>query len=605
MTAEGEPQGPPRSPGAAAVRTLDRLWWAPLVLAAVPLGIGLAILAQHTWYPIGDFAQANMRLLSFWSDPPLVGAAGRIVGPDGQQGNHPGPSIFWMAWPVWRLLGGSSWAVNAAVAVTNLAGAALAVGCARRLGGRRVAAAVGTVVVLLVAGYGPEVMLMPWNPSMPLMWFLALLVATWGVLLGHRGMLLVVAATASHVVGAHAGYAPLALVLCALAGGAALRAAWRSRSEGGITSLLPWLGGTLAVAFFVWIPPLVDQTLNDPGNLAILQYSFGHPDEDYVGLGRALQLVVLQLDPTAGLLRGAELSTGPPLGGMALLAAWVGTGLWVRRSLSPTWKALDLVLAVALVTAWVAISRIFGVPFVYLFKWMWAVCGLVVVATGAHLVAGLRSRGVAASRRIVAVGVVLGLVAGLTSGVWRYARTEVSGERYSDTIAALIAPTSAGLAPDAAHLVRWKDPVALGGVGFGMMLELERRGFDVGADERFSAAVEPHRVRDEDNADDIVWVVSGAEAIAETAALPGAEVLATADVRSPAERARYDALEERVAARLEALGLDDEAAEVRNGGNLFALLLANPDLPDGLRNDVNEMIELFVPTAVIVTPPEP
>lgn len=605
MTGEGEPAGAPAPTGAGSLRTLERLWWTPLVLAAVPLAIGLAILAQHTWYPIGDFGQANMRLLSFWSDPPLVGAAGRIVGPDGQQGNHPGPSIFWMAWPVWWLLGGSSWAVNASVAVTNLVGAALAVGCALRLGGRWVAAGVGAVVVLLVAGYGPEVMLMPWNPSMPLMWFLALLVATWGVLLGHRGMLLVVAATASHVVQAHAGYAPLALVLCALAGLAVLRDAWRTRTEGGIRSLLPWLGGTVALAALIWVPPLVDQMVHDPGNVTILQYSFGHPDEDYVGLARALQLVVLQLDPTAGLLRGAELSSGVPVGGILLLGAWVGSGIWARRSLGSTWKALDVVLALVLVTAWVAISRIFGFPFVYLFKWMWAICGLVVLATGGHVLAALRARGTPAPRRIVAVGVAVALVAGLTSGVLRYSRAEVSGEPYSDTIAGLIEPTADALDPDAVHMVRWEDPVALGGVGFGMVLELERRGFDVGVDERFSAAGEPHRVLDDDQADDVVWVVSGEEAIEATKAKPGAEVLAEADARTPAERVRYDELEERVATGLEDLGLDEDAERVRTGGNLFAVLLSNPDLPDDIVDDIGEMIDLFVPTAVILTPPEP
>ena len=78
----------------AAARPTDRLrwWWAPGALAALPVALGLALLARHTWYPIGDFSQANLRLLSFWGDPPLVGAAGRIVGEGGVQGNHPGPA---------------------------------------------------------------------------------------------------------------------------------------------------------------------------------------------------------------------------------------------------------------------------------------------------------------------------------------------------------------------------------------------------------------------------------------------------------------------------------------------------------------------------------
>lgn len=604
MTRRGEPAGEPEAPTPESSTLLDRLWWTPLLVAAVPLGLGLALLAQHTWYPVGDFGQANMRLLSFWSNPPLVGAAGRIVGPEGVQGNHPGPSIFWMAWPLWRLLGASSWAVNAAVALTNLAGAAVAVLCGRRLGGPRVAWAVGAVVVLLVAGFGPEVMLMPWNPSMPLMWFLALVVATWGVLVGHRGMLVVVAGTASHVVQAHAGYAPVAIVLCGLAAVVAGRDAWRTRAAGGIRMLLPWVGGAVALTALLWVPPLVDQLVSDPGNLTILRYSFGHPDEDYVGPGSALRLVLLQLDPTGGLLRGAEPTTGVPVGGVALVGIWIASGAWARP-LTRTWIALDAVLAAALAAAWFSVSRIFGSAFVYLFRWTWPLCGLLLVATGAHLVAGLRARrSPLLDRPLVPVAIALALALGVGSGLVRFSGTEVSGEPYSDTIAGLVEPTGAELDPDAAYLVRWDDPIALGAVGFGMVLELDRRGFDVGVDERFSAAAEPGRVLDEADADAVLWVASGRQPIARIAERPGARVVAETDVRTPAEQERYDMLEERVAGRLAEEGYETEADAVRAGGNVTVILFANPELPDDVTADITEMVGLFLPTAVILTPPD-
>ncbi len=584
-------------------RPVEALWWLPLVLAALVLGLGLAILAQHTWYPVGDFGQANMRMLSFWSHPPLVGPAGRIIGEGGVQGNHPGPAIFWATWPLWRLLGGSSWALNASVAATNLAGVAVAVACARRLGGRRVAAGVGVVAVAVLAGFGPEVMLQPWNPSMALTWYLVLVVATWGVLLGHRGMLPVVAGAASYVVQCHAGYAPPALLLCAVAGGAAAWAAWRARSDGGITGLLPWLGGAVVVAGVLWAPPLYDQLTNDPGNISILLYSFGHPDGDYAGLPKALQLLLLQLDPTAGPIRGAEWMGGVPVIGTLVVVAWVGTGLWARRLLGATWRALDLVLAVSLVASWFAVSRIFGPAFVYLYKWTWILSGLLVLAIGAHLVAGLRERTGDGGRRLVAGGLAVGLLVGVVAGGLRYGHTEVSGLVFSDTMAELIGPTDAALDPDASYLVRWEDPAGLGGVGFGMVLELERRGYDVGVEPLFSAAAEPHRVKAEDDVDAVIWVMSGDAAIARARALPGAEVVARADPRTPTERARYDRLEERAASRLEEEGLVTEAESVRTGGNLLGVLLANPDLPEDISADITDMIVLFLPTEVIVTPP--
>lgn len=599
--AEPSPAGPARRDA-----LLLRAWWVPVVLAALPLALGLGLLAQRTWYPIGDYAQANLRLLSFWRHPPLVGAAGRIVGPGGVQGNHPGPAQFWLSWPAWRALGGSSWAVNASVALTNLLGAAVAVACARRVGGRTGAAAVGVVALVLVGGYGPEVMLQPWNPSMPLLWFLALLVATWGVLGGHVGLLPVVAGTASYVVQCHTGYAPLALALCALAGGAALLAAARSADRAGaLRRLAPWLGAIGAVAAVLWSPPAVDQLSHDPGNVTILLHSFSHPDEGYVGLGQALHLLVLQLDPTGGWLRGTEARAGLPVGGIALLGAWAASGIAARRAVPARWARLDAVLAVALVVGWLSISRIFGLPYVYLFKWTWVLTGLLVLATAAHLLAGARARPAlpawVGDGRLVQGGLAGLAVVGLVAGGLRFAATEVSSEQHSDTIAGLIGPTTAGLDPDARYLVTWRDPAGLGGVGFGMLLELERRGFDVGVSEPSSAPGEPHRVRAPDEVDAVVHVVSGAPAIDAALALPRAREVARFDARTGAERARAVALTERAARRLTEEGRAEQAATLRGGGNLFGVLLSGP-LPDDVVADITELVALFLPTAVVVTP---
>lgn len=578
---------------------LARLWWLPGALATLPVALGLALLARRTWYPIGDYAQAALRMQSFWDHPPLVGAAGRIVGEGGVQGNHPGPAQFWLTWPAWKVLGGSSWAVNASVALSGLLGGAVAVAVARRVGGRTAAAAVGAVVLVLVGGFGPEVVLMPWNPSMPLLWFGVLVLATWGATSAHRGLLPVVAGAASYVVQCHTGYAPVALALCALAGGWVVVTGVRS---GSWVPTLAWTGGAVAVAALLWSPPLADQIRHDPGNVDILLHSFSHPDEPYVGLGRALHLLLLQLDPTGGWVRGAEPMAGVPVGGVVLLAAWLGTGLAARRALAPLWRRLDLVLAVGVVGAWLSISRIFGVPFVYLYKWTWVLTGLLVLAAAVHVRTLAAARAPERTRRAVPVAIAALTVVGLVAGGLRFARTEVSSPRHSEVIAGLVEPTVAGLDPDARYLVAWQDPAALGGVGFGMVLELERRGFDVGADARFSAAVEPHRVRSSDEVDAVVHVVSGAPAIERTLALPGARLLAEVDPRSPAERARAAEVTEHAVARLREEGRTELAEALAGEGNLFGLLLA-PDLPPDVKADVTELIELFLPTAVIVTPP--
>ncbi|MCB1039658.1 MAG: hypothetical protein KDA94_09045, partial [Acidimicrobiales bacterium] len=71
-------------------RPASRLQTAALLaLVGLPLLVLVAVLAQRTWYPTGDLAQAEMRMRSIPRNPPLVGAAGRIVDAEGRQGNHP------------------------------------------------------------------------------------------------------------------------------------------------------------------------------------------------------------------------------------------------------------------------------------------------------------------------------------------------------------------------------------------------------------------------------------------------------------------------------------------------------------------------------------
>jgi hypothetical protein len=315
-------------------------------------------------------------------------------------------------------------------------------------------------------------------------------------------------------------------------------------------------------------------------------------------------LVLLQLDPTGGALRGREAMDGTPIGGALLLLAWVGTGVAAVRALPSVWRRLDVVLGAAVVGGWVSISRIFGLPFVYIYKWMWVLCALVVVATGAHVVALVRRSGRDVPRRAVVLATALVVLVGLVVGLVRFSDAEVSGERYSDTVAGLIDPTEEALSPDDAYLVRWVDPAALGGVGFGMVLELERRGFDVGVDERFSAAAEPHRVRDEADADAVVWVVSGQAAIDEALARPGARLVAAVDPRSEEEVRRHDELVARASDRLDEVGKPELADQLRADGNLFAILLSG-DLPDDVVADITELVDLFLPTAVVVAPPDP
>ena len=64
--------------------------------------------------------------------------------------------------------------------------------------------------------------------------------------------------------------------------------------------------------------------------------------------------------------------------------------------------------------------------------------------------------------------------------------------RYSSRIEAELSPQLATLPKDRRYLVRWDDPVYLGGLGFGVLLDLERRGYDVGVEPEYATGAERH-----------------------------------------------------------------------------------------------------------------
>ena len=78
-------------------------------------------------------------------------------------------------------------------------------------------------------------------------------------------------------------------------------------------------------------------------------------------------------------------------------------------------------------------------------------------------------------------------------------------------------------------LLRIVDPVHLASTGFGVALDLEKKGFDVRLDEYHEVAVRPHRIGTPDDADAVLRFVVGGDLIAEQQRHDGAELLAEVD----------------------------------------------------------------------------
>ena len=168
-----------------------------LGLLALPLIVALAVLAQKRWYPILDLAMTELRVRDVGSShPPLIGLVGRI-GPLGRQGSHPGPISFWALWPAYQVFGASSWAMQVSSVALHVLAMGTALWIAFRRAGIRLMIAVAAVLALLTHAYGALTLTQPWNPYLPLLFFIVFVLALWSVVAGDAPMLPVAAAAGS------------------------------------------------------------------------------------------------------------------------------------------------------------------------------------------------------------------------------------------------------------------------------------------------------------------------------------------------------------------------------------------------------------------------
>jgi hypothetical protein len=544
-------------------------------------------------------------MLSLPGDVPLVGAAGRIIADDGTQGNHPGPLMFWATWPLYRLLGGSSWAFEAATALVNGAGLAASVALMARRVGRGTTLWYGAVTLVLVGGYGLDVLSQPWNPWVALVPFTILVLATWSVLDGARWPLVLGVAAASYALQGHVGYAPLVPPLV-LVGAVALVVRERPRDRADLGPALRRLAPlpvALVVGLALWSGPIVDLVRHDPSNVDILLEHFGDPDEEVIGVRNGVEAVLQASNPVGSWVAASTGVDGSILPGLALVLVWAAVAVAVAvRRLDASLTRLNAVIALALVVGTVAVSRVFGALFLYTFRWIVALVALEVFTLGWGLVVLARARrrstapvAVPTGLRLAAVGAVA--VLSVATAV-RVSSQEIPYENSWRTEAELSRQTVAAVDHDRTYLVRWDDPVYLGGLAFGLILGLEREGVTAGVDPSHSAAAEPHRVLCPGGYDGVLTVVSGLGLIETWRDRPEAREVAYADIRTPSGRDAGDRDREQLAA---ALDIDDPATV----DGLLSTIVLDPSQPAGVVDVAGRIVDAGVPSAVFETAPTP
>jgi hypothetical protein len=589
---------------------------APLALLVVALPLLVAVIALHAdrWYPVLDLAMTEFRVRDvFTSHTPLIGLPGRI-GQYPNQGSHPGPLSFYLLAPTYRLLGSTSWALEAATVAIQLAASATALWIGHRRAGWRGVAVVAFLLAVVVRGYGQVVLTQPWNPYLPLIPWIVVLLATWAVLCGDHLMLVTLMVAATFCAQTHVPYLALGGGMVALALGTVVARIVRAAPDERRAPMrsAAW---ALSVGVVLWLPPVFDQLTNRPGNLRQLIDYFGSPPEKALGVGEGVKLALRNLDAWSGL--GGQLvgttrfvSTASAGRGAVVLLIWIGAAAVAWRIGPPALRALHVVVGTALVLGTLSMARIFGRPWFYLTLWAW---GVTCVLVGAVVWTGLAwwstSRAPASdsgASRVAMVAGGLAVVVSVATAV-AFADARHPEERLSTAVGGLAGPTydavvdRVGVAPgrNGRYLVRWSDAADIGSPGIGLLDELERRGLDVAADEYFHVTVTDHRTRRRSDADAQIHLATGGY-IDVWRHVPDAVEVASYDPRTPAERRQFGELHNRLVARLGAEGLSDLIPSVDT--NLFGMSV-DSRLSAADQADIGRLLGIGQQMVVFIAPP--
>lgn len=575
------------------------------LVVALPLVVAVAALSERRWYPVLDLAMTEFRIRDVGTrDTPLIGLPGRIGAlPD--QGSHPGPLSFWILAPVYRLFGSSAWAMEVATVAVALVWIGLALWIGHRRLGRPGVVLAAAVVAILIRGFGLSVLTQPWNPYMPLLAWLVVLLAVWSVLCDDHWMLIPLLVGATFAAQTHIPYLLMAGALGLLGAG------WVVFRERRLTPPLGWTVGGFVV---LWLAPLVDQVRRDPGNIRRLVDHFGSPSEDPIGWVAGARLLLRHLDVVGGY---AQLVTdderfvqvgldpdGSVWPGLVLLVLWIAAFVAAWRIRHAALVRLHVVLALVLALTVISMSRIFGVRWFYLTLWAWITTTLMVAAVAWTAVVFARHLRPALSRTLCRnrIAWALTALAVLTTAsmVVVAPSTDHPEEYLGETVGELLAPTASALDSATPYVVEWRDAYFFGSQGFALLSELDRAGFDVGATEFNRVPATASRTKGPGSVGQAVVLVTG-EFIGEYRDDGRFDEVAFADPRTDAERREYQELRDRVAAELSAAGLDDLVTLVDT--NLFGLDI-DERIPPDTKELTTRMIALGQPAAVFLGPPD-
>jgi hypothetical protein len=504
----------------------------PFVVAAVRM-----LLIRGGYATASDLSVIEMRIRDIPRHPVLVGPYSRYGW------NHPGPAIYYtLALPYW-LVGRQAVGLAVGALTINAAACVGTVLVARRRGGALLAAAATVVMLVFVHALGPDKAASAWNPTLPVMPFLAFLALAWSVAVGDAVLLPWMVGVGSFVAQAHVGFDPVVAVVGA---GAAVALGVRvRRGDAQLTRRV--IGWSVGAAVVAWIGPVADVLLHRGGNVrALFHYFTGAHDR--VGASEAWRIVSGELGAHAQWFRGFTRNpfTAEPISVYhatfpIVLVLLIGAAVFaaVRRRRAGVLEAL-LVATVAVAVATWSISSITGTAYDYLAQWVSAVAVFAVIALAAALGSMLTSSNAKVRGRIVGGVVLVAIAVGALA-----VRESATFADPSDSGAHLVADAARTLArsPQVRGRVVMVTPLnglESGLAAAGMLLRLERAGVKIGVPANEAFVYGGHRVAKHPDAAALLGVSIVDHAAEVPASRRGMRLLARLDELTPAQRARYD-----------------------------------------------------------------
>ena len=539
-----------------------------VLLALVPVFAVVVTRSWHHYLPLGDEATIDLRTRDVFTNvTPLIGPYSRGF-------NHPGPALFWLLAPFSVLAGGAAWGTLVGAAVLQGIAIAASGWLAFRRGGLLLA-------VLVLAGLGlayssfvqGDQLLQPWNPNVAFPFFMLFLLQAWSFALGHRWQLLGVAIVGSLLVQFHVGYLPL-VALGAVWSGSVVVVEWRrgrrpvapSPLRTSATRWRPVLTATAASLTVLWIAPLVEQFVDDRGNLRALVSYLRDNGNDVAGLRVGAGIFAAEFELPPPWLGGSD-RIAFATSEVATASMWwllipsflLGVGLFAARAAGSraAMRMMQLALIMSIGSI-VAIGRVSVEVQAFLFFWRVIVAVFLVAATLWSLALWSRVHEHRWARRAVVASllVVIALfgVTRANDDVLRHTDSlgplDTSAERLFDQAGAHI--------PRNAHILVRGVGTTTGGLAQGLVDDLDRRGAQVRVDPEAGFQYGDGRVAEPRSVDQ-VWYISQEGSNRNLSALPGGELIAAVTPLTHAEERDLQRLQADMRLKLDSVGRGDLA----------------------------------------------